>query len=231
MVAVERLRGTRGRPSVPGHSVADMLSITYLASISRKFGIDVAKFFECIHKAWVQGKSSLDCISIKQRQIMKDGCVFLITKNERVVAQLKLSPKVLEHLRKADVSSFRFESRPAAKQNKLKPDDLEIKDLSSEIKRFNLKARVTEKPMPRTVFSKFGEALLVSTATIADRSGKIGLTLWNDQIGLISVGDLLHIENAQLKKFRGKLQVRVGKYTKLRVIENEQGFVNKQSLI
>jgi len=45
------------------------------------------------------------------------------------------------------------------------------------------------------------------------------------------VGDLLHIENAQLKKFRGKLQVRVGKYTKLRVIENEQGFVNKQSLI
>jgi hypothetical protein len=55
-----------------------------------------------------------------------------------------------------------------------------------------------------------------------DRSGTITLPLWKDQIGMISVGDLLHIENARLKRFRGELQVRVDKLAKLQVIESRQ---------
>jgi hypothetical protein len=39
---------------------------------------------------------------------------------------------------------------------------------------------------------------------------------------MISVGDLLHIENARLKRFRGELQVKVDRLTKLEVIENQQ---------
>ena len=101
---------------------------------------------------------------------------------------MKLISKVLEYLPKADSTSFRIESRCVAGQVKLKPSDLKIKDLSSDVKRFNLRAKVTEKSMPKTVFSKFGEALLVSTATISDGSGRIKLPLWNDRIGTISVG-------------------------------------------
>ena len=44
---------------------------------------------------------------------------------------------------------------------------------------------------------------------------------------MISVGDLLHIENARLKRFRGEVQVRVDRLAKLRVIENQQ---NKKQL-
>lgn len=55
-----------------------------------------------------------------------------------------------------------------------------------------------------------------------DRSDTIKLPLWKDQIGMISVGDRLHIENALLKRFRRELQVRVDRLAKLQVIECRQ---------
>lgn len=220
-VTIESLRGNRGRPSSPWHSLADMVSFAYLARICGKYGIDMSKFFECIDNARMRGESSTDDMSIKRRLAVEDGYVFLITKNQRIVAQLKLTRKVLEYLPKADITSFLVEDSHVAEQAKLRSGDLKIKDLTSNVRSFNLSAKVTEKSTPRTVFSKFGEALILSTATISDGSGKIRLPLWNDQINAVSVGDLLHIENAQLKKFRGELQVRVGKFSELRVIKNE----------
>jgi len=104
----------------------------------------------------------------------------------------------------------------------LQPDDLEIKDLNSKTKRFNLDAKVTEKSSLRTILSRWGEALLLSTTTIMDRSGTITLPLWKEQTSMISVGDLIHIENARLKRFRGELQVRVDRLAKLRVVESPQ---------
>jgi len=218
---VESLRRNRGRPSSPWHSMADMVSFAYLARISGKYGLDVTKFFECIGNARMRGESSFDDVSIKRRLIVQDGYVFLITKNQRIVAQLKLTRKVLEYLPKADITSFLVENPRVAKQAKSRSGDLKIKDLSSNVKSFNLRAKVTEKSIPKTVFSKFGETLLLSTATISDGSGKIRLSLWNDQIDTVSVGDLLHIENAQLKRYRGELQVKISKFTDLRVIKNE----------
>lgn len=218
---IESFHRNSGKPRLPWHSVADMVSFAYLARISRKYGIDMARFFECINNSRTHGESSFDDVSIKRRLIVDDGYIFLVTKNQRILAQMKLTSKVLEYLSKADSTSFQVESRCFAGQSKLKSGELRIKDLSSDVKRFNLRAKVTEKSMPKTVFSKFGEALLVSTATISDGSGRIKLPLWNDRIGMVSVGDLLHIENARLKRFQGELQVRVGKFTKLQVMKNE----------
>jgi len=201
--------------------MADLVSFSYLTRISGKYGIDMTKFFECIDNARIRGESSFDDVSIKRRLIVEDGYFFLITKRQRIVAQLKLSRKVLEYLLKVNIASLPAENRHVAQRAKLRSGDLKIKDLSSDVKRFNLRAKVTEKSIPKTVFSKFGEALLLSTATISDGSGKIRLPLWNEQIETVSVGDLLHIENAQLKKFRGELQVTVGRFSELRVIKNE----------
>lgn len=201
--------------------MADMVSFAYLARISGKYGLDMSKFFECIDNARMRGQSSFDDVSIKRRLAVQDGCVFLITKNRRIVAQLKLTRKVLEYLPKANITSFLVESPRVTEQAKWRSGDLKIKDLSSNVKSFNLRAKVTEKSIPKTVFSRFGETLLLSTATISDGSGNIRLPLWNDQIDTVSVGDFLHIENAQLKRFRGELQVKIGKFTDLQVIKNE----------
>lgn len=146
-----------------------------------------------------------------------DG-VFLITQNDHVMTQLKLTSKLLEYLGKTDLRSLQLEGRSLGERVRSEPVDLMIKDLSSETRRFNLQAKVAEKSTPRIILSRQGRELLLSTATISDGSGTIKLPLWNAQVDVVSVGDTLHIENAQLKRFRGELQVSVGKSTTLKVV-------------
>jgi replication factor A1 len=215
------VRGTRGRPSAPWHSIFDVVSLTYLVRVSKKYEIETSKLLECVHGAWLQGESSFGDISIRRRQMIGDDGIFLITQNGKILTQLRLTSKLLEYLGKIDISNLQFEDYPLTKRNRLEPEDLEIKDLSSDIKRFNLEAKVTEKSTPKIIFSRLGKELLLSTVTIKDGSGTIKLPLWNDQIDMISVGDRVHIENARLKRFRGELQVRVGKFTKLQVIRKQ----------
>ena len=92
----------------------------------------------------------------------------------------------------------------------------DIKDGDSEI---NVEAEVTEKSYAREVRSKYGyRPLMVAEATIKDETGIITLTLWNDQISQVKVGDKVKIENGYAKSFRSILQLSTGKYGTLTVI-------------
>ncbi len=212
---------TRGRPSGPWHSVSDRVSFTYLVRISRKYEIETPKLLECIQNARTRGESFFNDLSIRRRQMTLENMIFLITQGGKIIAQVKLTTKLLDYLAKTDINRLRFGDYAVTKRSAPGSENLEIKDLNSRSKRFNLEVKVTEKSTPKIIPSMWGKELLLSTATIADRSGTIKLPLWNDQIDMVSVGDTLHIENAGLKRFRGELQVRIGKFTRLRKLEKE----------
>jgi replication factor A1 len=59
---------------------------------------------------------------------------------------------------------------------------------------------------------------MVANATLKDETGKITLTLWNEQISQVKVGDKIKIENGYAKSFRNVLQLSTGKYGKITVI-------------
>jgi len=198
-----------------------MVSFAYLVRISKKYEIEVTKLFECIQIARTKGEAVFDDLSIKRRQMTLEDGIFLITQNGNVVAQVKLTTKLLNYLARTDLRDIRFDDYVVTKQNTSESENVEIKDLNSVTKHFNLNVKVTEKSTPRIVPSMYGKRLL-STATISDRSGTIKLPLWNDQIDMASVGDSLHITNARLKRFRGELQVRIGKSTKVCRIEKKE---------
>ena len=81
-------------------------------------------------------------------------------------------------------------------------------------------AKVVEKSDPKTVFSRFGSVLLVSNITVSDATGSIKVSLWNDQIGTISVGDKVRIENGVVKMFKGEMLLGVSrKFGKLSVLK------------
>jgi replication factor A1 len=80
------------------------------------------------------------------------------------------------------------------------------------MKRINLKAKVLEITKPTLVFTRFGTYAKVANALVSDETGTIKLCLWNEQINLISVGDTLRIENANVSTFRGERQLRIGKH-------------------
>ena len=224
---IRRGRGARGRPKAPWRSVSDEASFAYLVRISKKYEIETFKFLKCIHSAWVKGNSYCEGVSIRRRLMTEDIAIFLITSDRKIIAQVRLTSRLLGYLVKPETLNLRFEGFSASNWKASQAKDLEIKDLSAETKRFNLDAKVTEKSSPRTVLSRWGETFLLSTATIKDRSGAIKLPLWKDQISMISVGDRIHIENARLKRFRGEFQVRVDRLARLSVIENRQ---NKKQL-
>jgi replication factor A1 len=97
---------------------------------------------------------------------------------------------------------------------------LKIKDLQNGMKRVSIEAKVTEKSDPREVTSRYkDQTLKVADTIIADETGQIKLTLWNEQIDQVNVNDAIKVENGYVTSFRGEIQLNVGKYGKLVVAE------------
>jgi len=96
--------------------------------------------------------------------------------------------------------------------------NLEIKDLRDGMKRVSVEGRVVEKGNTREVRSKYkDETYRIADAMVADETGSIKLTLWNEQIDQVSVDNIIKIENGYVTSFRGEIQLNVGKFGKLTI--------------
>jgi len=218
----EMLHYARGRPRGERQSMAEMTRLWYLIRVSKKYGLDTHRFLACFPDAWTRQKSSYDDILIQRRQKTNDNGVFLVTQDQKVIAQLYLGQKMLKYLPEVDLASFPCDERPRVREVETsQTGNMQIKNIDAGVKWVNLKARVVEKSIPRNVFTSYGDRIAVSTATISDNTGSIRLPLWNAQIDMVSIGDTVQIENGRVKTFRGELQVSVGRNSKLQVIENQ----------
>ena len=95
---------------------------------------------------------------------------------------------------------------------------MKIKDLRNGMKHVNVEAKVTEKTDTREVSSRYkDETYKVATAIVADETGTIKLTLWNEQIDQVNVNDTVKVENGYVTSFRGEIQLNIGKYGKFTV--------------
>ncbi|MEJ2271301.1 MAG: OB-fold nucleic acid binding domain-containing protein [Candidatus Bathyarchaeota archaeon] len=88
------------------------------------------------------------------------------------------------------------------------------------MKCIKLTGKITEISKSNTVFSRFGEPKIVANAKLSDETGFIQFPLWDQQIQTVSLGDLIQIENAYVSSFKGKLQLRIRKKGKLKVIRS-----------
>ena len=95
---------------------------------------------------------------------------------------------------------------------------MKINELRNGMKRVNVEAKVIEKSDQREVTSRFkDETYKVATAIIADETGSIKLTLWNEQINQVNVNDTIKVENGYVTSFKGEIQLNIGKYGTLTV--------------
>ena len=95
---------------------------------------------------------------------------------------------------------------------------MNINELRNGMKRVNVEAKVVEKANTREVTSRYkDETYKVADAVVADESGSIKLTLWNEQIDQVNVNDNIKIENGYVTSFKGEVQLNVGKFGKLTV--------------
>ncbi len=99
---------------------------------------------------------------------------------------------------------------------------MEIKDVKANQGNVELVAEVKSKESPRT-FEKFGKKGKVCNAVIKDKSGEITLTLWNDEVDTVKVGDKIHLKNGWCSEYKGSRQLSAGKFGKIEILEASAG--------
>ncbi len=229
-----RLWTGRGRPRGCYHSRSDIRILEYLAELSAKHGINTTEFFNAIVYAWNDGKATCRDLTIKFRIKKKDCAVFLITNGYAVLAQLPIPESILKETNPLDGFDYIRERVRNVSERKekrtLDTDHIQIKDLKAGMKRINLEARVIEISEPKQVVTKFNDYVVLASATLSDKTSTIKLPLWNGQINMVSINDLVQIKNANVTVFRGEKQLRIGRNSTLKVIEDSALNTAKHSL-
>ena len=92
-----------------------------------------------------------------------------------------------------------------------------ISEIKPRMGKIEVEGRIISKEEPRT-FQKFGQTGRVCNAELEDDSGKIKLTLWNDEVDAVNVDDKVKITNGYCNEFQGEKQLTAGRFGKLEVL-------------
>jgi len=206
---------SRGRHPGSISSYKDRRAIEYLAILALKCKVDSSEFFDCVLKAWSQEKAKCRKLDIICRRKTEDSAIFLFMASQDIVSQFSLPTSIFQSKNLLE-DYVRMISATASTGDIVNP---KIEDLRAGMKRINLKAKVLEIPEPNKVYTRSGVEAYVSNALISDETGTIRISLWNQQINTISKGDTIKIQNGAVTRFRGDLQLRIGKSGGLSVIE------------
>jgi ssDNA-binding replication factor A large subunit len=131
----------------------------------------------------------------------------------KILGQADLQIDSISKLKRlpAEFSSFlETKKEPTAQSNRLGRMS-EIRSLRDGWSGVSFKARVVQKSSVRAVTSRDGTPLLVCEVTLSDGTGEIPLAVWNSQIGTVAKGDVIRIENARVRSFRGRIQLSLGR--------------------
>ncbi|MBT4823926.1 hypothetical protein HN695_00995 [Candidatus Woesearchaeota archaeon] len=95
---------------------------------------------------------------------------------------------------------------------------MKINELQARQGSVELVGTIKEKGESRE-FEKFGKMGKVCNAVLADDTGEVKLTLWNEQADQVNQGDKVKISNGWVGEYQGEKQLSTGKFGKLEVVE------------
>lgn len=97
---------------------------------------------------------------------------------------------------------------------------MDIKEIQARQGKIDVEGEITDLGEIRE-FNKGGGKLRVCDAKLKDSSGEIKLSLWNDEVDKVKVGDRIKIINGYCGEYQGEKQLSAGKYGKMEIIEEE----------
>ncbi len=196
------------------HSNSCWCTLESIAQIAAKYNLDPKLLLDAFTKAWTHEKWLYEPLEIICRQVNQDTAIFLIMVGEKVVWQFPIEIGILRQ-----PESFKSEIPiiPASFSKEPSPSPIHIANLKNKMRDVTVEGKIIEVPMKTLVDTRFGSEAYVSNVLLEDSTGTIRLTLWNDQISEVAVGDMVSIENAKVAMFCGMPQLRIGKSGILRV--------------
>ncbi len=97
---------------------------------------------------------------------------------------------------------------------------MNISGIQANQGKLSVEGKIVEKDNPRS-FDKFGKKGKVCNAVLKDDSGEIKLTLWNEEVDKVEVGDKVRIINGFCGEYQGERQLSAGKFGKLEKVEED----------
>ncbi|MCE8423264.1 MAG: hypothetical protein J5U19_09605 [Candidatus Methanoperedens sp.] len=107
------------------------------------------------------------------------------------------------------------------------PTNFNVKDMTESSKNVNATLKVIEIGDVKDIKSQFGDKR-VCEVKVADATGCILLSLWDDQIGKIAAGDTISIQNGYISVVRNSMRLNIGKYGKMLLSEEALTDVNTE---
>ena len=206
----------RGRPR--GRSSLYYANFYSMVLIASKHDLDPESLVDAFFEAWEHGSSQCGELKISCREGSRGSAVFLITKGEKVVWQF---PVNLEGIRSSDARDYvKGIPMPDKVKKKTYDKDQKVGDLRFGMKGVTVTGKIVEISPARRVFTRWGTEAHVSAVKISDETGSIRLSLWNNQIDLVHVGDEVEILNCSVSRFAGELQLRLGRKGSISVIDH-----------
>jgi ssDNA-binding replication factor A large subunit len=98
---------------------------------------------------------------------------------------------------------------------------MNINELTPRQGNVEVQGVITELEEAKT-FNKFGKTLTMVNAILEDSSGKVKLTLWNDDAVRFKSGDKVKIINGYVNEFQGEKQLTSGKFGKIEKLDDSQ---------
>ena len=93
---------------------------------------------------------------------------------------------------------------------------MKINEIEQGMSGVSVEGKITEKSEPRRVNTRYGTRS-VADLTLEDETGSIKLSLWEDQIDRVNIGDHVSIEGAYITEFRNEIQLNIPRSGKLEI--------------
>lgn len=100
---------------------------------------------------------------------------------------------------------------------------MKISELKAGASGVTVEGTVVQKDETREVVTKFGKRLNVANIVLKDDSGQIPMSLWGNDISIVSQGDVIEVSNGYVNEFRGNPQLSTGKFGKIKVVTKGDG--------
>ncbi len=96
-----------------------------------------------------------------------------------------------------------------------------VADLHEGLDGIDLKVRVIEAREPKVIQTRKGNRV-ISEAIVGDETGRIKLTLWGKQAGVLHDGEAIEIKGAWTTSYRGEVQLNIGSRGEISKIDEEE---------
>ncbi len=190
----------------------------YLAFLSVKNQVYLSEIYQALVVAKEKQKTVCKDLTVEYRGSVKKEAIFLITKNTNIIGQFRMAEELLQR------KDLCFESwlntdkiRRQVNRQTAKASGM-VQDMRHGMKKVNLQAKVIEMPESSLVQTRYGNRAKLTNVWLADDTGKIKLCLWNEQVDLVTVGDIVQIKEASVSTFKGERQLRLGRNGSMTVL-------------